>query len=119
MSLLDLSFVVRSLAQEEVLVRRYNFSSYDSNGKAVARTYVTFDTVASVQASGGEDLNRDTDSDNASQTLNIYTPFALKLGDEVLTSFGRCQVERLHQRENMGAFCKATARILDDSEPKP
>lgn len=118
MSLLDLSFVVDSMATHSVTVRRFNADTYDTYGKAEARTYTEFTASMGLQPVTGEKLARLSDGTNTSDFITVYSTTEIRVGDRLTSSLGAFEVETLDLWDSYGGFFRATARKLDSSEPR-
>lgn len=119
MSLFDLSSVVLQLSTDTVTVRRFDADTYDSQGRANARTSSTFTTRAAVQPIKGRDLARLPEGCNATEYVAVHATVALQLRDRItVPSRGDFEVEHLDNWGLNGNFFKVFARQLDDSEPR-
>lgn len=120
MSLFDLGFAVGMMATHDVLVKRYNASTYDANGRAVARsTAFTVTVRGSVQPIAGADLKRVAEGFNVTDLRSVWlTGMTVEVqnGDELTIGSERFQVEHVNEWSAAGNYARVTAHKLDARE---
>ena len=112
MELFDLSGFVQSMPTETVSFKRYDRSTFGTNGVALARTFATGSTPANVQPVRGADLRRLPEGFSAGEAVTIYCGVEFKMRDRVTLARGDYEVQHVEDWGTSGNFWKVIALRL-------
>ncbi len=113
----NLAGVVASLATENVTVSTYPRDTFDSHGRAYARSGPTVRTTGmSVQPISGSDLKHLPEGSLSSEFVALWSTITLANRDQVQASRGLFEVFHVDPWEGSGAYCKALARLMATGE---
>ena len=119
MSLFNLSASVGLVSTYLVTVRRFNADTYDTHGKAEARTYSEFTARMSVQPMSGKALKHMPEGTDSSDFVTVHSTTEIRVRDRLtVPGLGAFEIEKLNLWDVYGGFFRATARKLDGSEPR-
>lgn len=112
MSLFDLSFAVGALSTHSATVRRFAPDTFDTQGRANARTSSTFTTNVSVQPIE-ERLKREPAGFETSDSVAVFSTVDLQNRDRLtVPGLGDFEIERVYLWVQNGGFCEAVAKKL-------
>lgn len=116
MSLFNLGFAVNMLATHDVTITRYSAATYDSDGRAIARTSTNTAARGSVQPASGSDLKRLAEGTNVDDIFALFVTAQVLVADEAVIGFVRYQVEQVADWSAAGGYSRAIVRKLDARE---
>lgn len=112
MSLFDLSFAVGLLSTHQATVTRFSPDTFDTQGRANARTSSTFTARVAIQPVE-ERLKREPEGFNSSDSIAIFSTVDLQSRDRVTVSgLGDFEIERVYLWVQNGGFCEAVGKKL-------
>lgn len=121
MSIFDLRGAVAILSTATITVKRPATTVYISGGIAQAETFTTFSvTACSVQPGRARDLEKAPEGTRSHEVAVIFSPIELQNRDRVtVPGRGDFEVYNNDAWSESGNYCRAVARQLDPSEPRP